>query len=107
MKKFLLVSIVWGGTPKTTTQLQPILDLAEDWAAYGGSNYFLYTSEDSYVWQGRFMAVITFTQDRFFISEITNVHDTAGYFPEWVWKWLRDPRINDLPYALLPPPTHQ
>jgi hypothetical protein len=105
MKRFLHVSIVWLDTAKQPSQLRPILDLAEDWITYGASNFILYTQEDVLTWQGRFMAVINISTDRFFISVITDVHGTGGFLDEYIWNWLRQQRFDGSLYGtLLSPP---
>lgn len=101
MKKFLHVSIVWRSTPKLPDQLKPIFNLADDWVTYGNGNWIIYTGEDASVWQGRVIAMLDVSQDGCFISEISDVHDTSGWLPAWVWQWLRKPRIDDSPYGSL------
>jgi hypothetical protein len=103
MKRFLHVSIVWGGAAKSIEQLRPIFDLADDWLSYGSSNWIIYTGEDQFIWQGRIMAIVDTSVDRFFICEISDVHDTSGFLSEWTWKWLRKPRIDDSEYGKLLP----
>ena len=108
MKRFLHVSVVWGVSPKLTDQLKPILDLADDWVTYGASNWILYTTEDIFVWQGRFCAVMDTTIDHCFICEIANIQTTtAGWLPKWIWEWLRKNREAPLslfsPGMILPP----
>ena len=104
MKRFLHISIVWGGTAKFNDQLKPILDLADDWYCYGGFNWILYTAEDIFIWQGRFIAVIDTARDKLFICEISNAHVTAGWLSEAVRQWLRKARLDESPYGFLLPP---
>lgn len=97
--RFLHVSIIWGGNGKPADQLSAILNLAEDWYSYGNGFYVLYTSEDLFTWQSRFVAIIDQSSDSFFISEIPDVHrDTSGWMKKPFWDWLR---ANKQPQTLV------
>jgi hypothetical protein len=100
MKKFFHISIIWRGTPKSSTTLQPIFDLADDWIFLGYACWIIYTGEHVSIWQGRIIAVLGST-DTCFISEITDVHGTAGWLSPSAWEWLRKDR-SPIPY-LIPP----
>jgi len=97
-------------------QLQPIFDLSLDWITYGNSNWIIYTNEEMYVWQGRFIAVIDTIEDACFLCEIANIESSGGWLPKWVWDWIRKDRSylspsNQLDYisliSKLPPPKSQ
>lgn len=96
---FMNISIVWRGPGKTTEQLRPILDLAEDWIAYGNSNWLIYTSEDPFTWNGRIKAVINESLDSFVICQVPSKDSFYGWCPTAVIEWFKKPR----PSYLLPP----
>ena len=111
MMRFYHISIIWLGTEKSVETVRPIVDLAMDWYAYGNSFYAIYTSEDIYVWQGRFKALIG-AGDSFIITEINDVHQTGGWMPPTFWEWLRKERPQTISslipsYSLTPPKPFQ
>jgi hypothetical protein len=106
--KFFHISIVWISSEKDAQRLSPIFNLAQDWLFYGNSNWIIYTSESINTWQDRIRAVVA-DEDYFFMCEITNVMETAGWMKKWVWDWLRKDRATILPPlpnfgGILPPP---
>lgn len=95
MMKFFHISIVWSGAEKPVDQLRPILDLADDWIAYGMVNFIIYTEESAYVWQGR-MRAITGNGDSFFVCEIANIGQSGGWLAASLWDWIK--RDRSTPY---------
>jgi hypothetical protein len=98
---FIHITIVWRGSEKGLDQLRPILDLAEDWVTYGGSNWIIYTSENISTWNGRMQAVINTAVDSVVLCEIPNKDAFAGWVPIGVVEWIHKPRFSG---SLLPPP---
>lgn len=92
------IGFTWTG-PAKLQELRPIFDLAEDWLAYGGNNWLIYTNEGIEKWYGWLGAVLG-PEDGVLIIEVKEPLFGVGRMPQFVWNWVNrdrsDPNASDL-----------
>jgi hypothetical protein len=91
--RFVHFGFHWSGVPKVN-ELEPIFNLALDWARYAPNSWILWTNTDLETWLGRIKPLLG-EGDHVFIGEMNLASTPAnytGWAENWLWDWIQKHR---------------